>query len=403
MTQSDGPGSPDSSSLAAAPPPGQSARLAALRSYEILDTPIEAVFEDITRIAALVCRAPIAVVNLIDEHRQWFKSEIGLGVRETPIETSICAHALLQNEFMEVRDTLLDPRFKHNPLVTSAPNLRFYAGALMKTPAGHALGTVCVLDTQPRELTEDQRLTLRALGRQAMALLELRRALADAARAHRYRGRLMAIAGHDLKQPLTIMTMVLGMLETKATHADDRDRIGMAQEAAERLGHDLDDLARASRLDDEADMRALKMTRIEDLLADIIDTWSPAAERKGLQLELISTAISVRTDPPMLRTILDNLIGNAIKYTRQGSVSVVCRDTDDGLWIDVADTGPGIPANRREEIFKAFSQLDSNADGLGLGLSIVKNTAEMLGCSLNVICGEGRGATFSIRLPKGDA
>jgi len=142
--------------LRADTPPNESGRLQSLRSYGILDTPPETAFDDLTRIAAHVCETPIAVVNLIDEGRQWFKSEIGLGVQETPLEPSICAHAILQPGVFVVPDTLEDARFRNNPLVTGEPHLRFYAGALLKTPEGHALGTVCVLDYRPRQLSDDK-------------------------------------------------------------------------------------------------------------------------------------------------------------------------------------------------------------------------------------------------------
>lgn len=160
-------------------------RLAALRGYGILDTPPEPAFDEITRVASLVCKAPISVVNLIEDTRQFFKSEIGLGVRETPVDVSICAHAILQRDLFVVPDTTKDARFACNPLVTGEPHLRFYAGALLETPEGLPLGTVCVLDYDPRPegITEEQAETLRALARAAMAQIELRRsnrALADA-------------------------------------------------------------------------------------------------------------------------------------------------------------------------------------------------------------------------------
>ncbi|HYF54920.1 MAG TPA: GAF domain-containing protein, partial [Salinarimonas sp.] len=125
-------------------------RVAALRGYGILDTPPEAAFDEIARIAALVLEAPIAVVNLIEDTRQFFKAEIGLGVRETPLDVSICAHALLAGDLLVVPDTARDPRFACNPLVTGAPHLRFYAGALLETPRGLPIGTLCVLDHAPR-------------------------------------------------------------------------------------------------------------------------------------------------------------------------------------------------------------------------------------------------------------
>ncbi|HEY7885747.1 MAG TPA: sensor domain-containing diguanylate cyclase [Cellvibrionaceae bacterium] len=162
--------SPDTEDL---PPSLEQQRLDALRRYCILDTPTEQTFDDITRLIADICQAPIAVINFIDESRQWFKSEIGLGVRETPLDISICAHAILQPGLFIVPDTLEDARFAHNPLVTGEPYLRFYAGALLETYDGFALGTLCVLDHQPRELSELQKNALSTLARQVMLLLEL--------------------------------------------------------------------------------------------------------------------------------------------------------------------------------------------------------------------------------------
>jgi hypothetical protein len=150
-----------------------------LRSYRILDTPTEPVFDDLVRLAAQVCQTPMALITLIDDRRQWFKAELGLGFRETPLDLSICAKAILQPGLLVVRDTTQDPRFHDNPLVTGEPHLRFYAGALLATPDGLPLGTICVLDRVPRDLTGQQAFALTTLAKQVMAQLELRRALAE--------------------------------------------------------------------------------------------------------------------------------------------------------------------------------------------------------------------------------
>ena len=157
----------------------ESERLAALRAYGILDTEPEKAFDDIVGLIARICEAPIAVVNLIDAERQWFKAEVGLGVRETPLATSFCAHALLQEAGMVIPDATKDARFDCNPLVTGAPHLRFYAGRLLTSPDGLPLGTLCVLDTEPRPegLTDLQASALETLAGQVMTQLELRRAL----------------------------------------------------------------------------------------------------------------------------------------------------------------------------------------------------------------------------------
>ncbi|MGI9046183.1 MAG: PAS domain S-box protein, partial [Burkholderiales bacterium] len=156
-------------------PDNEAGRIAALHRYNILDTPPEAAFDDIARLIANVCETPIAVINFIAEDRQWFKSEIGLGVHETPLDTSICAYALLQDDLLIVPDLRKDSRFACNPLVRGGPEWRFYAGARLETEEGHALGTLYVLDSIPRELSERQKDALTILARQVIAQLELRR------------------------------------------------------------------------------------------------------------------------------------------------------------------------------------------------------------------------------------
>ncbi|MCI0753523.1 PAS domain S-box protein [Teichococcus vastitatis] len=159
-------------------------RLAALDRYSILDTPPEQRFDDLAQLAADLLGAPMAAVNLIAQGRQWFKAEVGLGVREMPLDTSICARVMLQPGELVIPDLLEDPRFNGNPLVTSGPELRFYAGEVLETPDGLPLGTLCVLDTKPRPegLTAQQRFILKALARQVMDQLELHRAMARQAR-----------------------------------------------------------------------------------------------------------------------------------------------------------------------------------------------------------------------------
>ncbi|CAN5420327.1 hypothetical protein BH11ARM2_BH11ARM2_37910 [soil metagenome] len=153
----------------------ESARLNALRSFGVLDTPREADFDEIVQLAAQICEAPISVINLIDASRQWFKAEVGLGIREMPLDNSICAHAILEKGLVVVPDTGEDARFADNRLVTSLEGIRFYAGTLLETEEGLPIGTLCILDTKPRDLNALQRDTLRVLGRQVMAQLELRK------------------------------------------------------------------------------------------------------------------------------------------------------------------------------------------------------------------------------------
>ena len=149
--------------------------LKALERYRILDTASEKVFDNITTIAAEVCETPIALLSFIDRDRQWFKSNVGMTRRETSRDIAFCSHAIMEHELMIVPDALADDRFSRNPLVLNEPQIRFYAGMPLITPDGHAIGTLCVIDRRPRELTEQQKSKIEALAQSAMMLLEVRR------------------------------------------------------------------------------------------------------------------------------------------------------------------------------------------------------------------------------------
>ena len=152
----------------------EAARVAALDRYAILDTEPEQSFDDLVILAAHICKAPIAMLSLVDDRRQWFKSTVGVQIRETPREISFCARAIQQSGLFIIPDAQEDPRFKDNPLVTGEPHMRFYAGAPLVNDEGFALGTLCVGDRQPRELEDEQKAALTSLSHLAMRQIELR-------------------------------------------------------------------------------------------------------------------------------------------------------------------------------------------------------------------------------------
>jgi GAF domain-containing protein len=182
--------------MAAPIPKTEKKRLEVLWQYDVLDTVPERVFDDLTELAAHICEAPIALITLVDEKRQWFKSKIGISANETSRDISFCAHAILQKKLFIVPDAALDPRFAQNPLATGEPKIRFYAGMPLITPDGHALGTLCVIDKVPHTLRPDQRRALEILSGHVMTQLELRRRSLELASARAERESILT----DLRQ-----------------------------------------------------------------------------------------------------------------------------------------------------------------------------------------------------------
>ena len=247
-------------------------RLAALREYDILDTPVEVEFEDLVKLACAALDTPIAAINLIDQHRQWFKAEIGLGVREMPLDDSICAHALLEQDVLVIPDTTVDARLAQNALVHGEPHLRSYAGVLLKTHDGLPIGTLCVLDYRVRDFDAKAMETLRALSRQVMTQLEYRRALKKQAQ-------------NAAEQALS----------ASALHSANLSR-GMALQAA-RLGRWDHHPVTGERYFDERAREILGIAPGESIALDAMFSRTHAGDRERLTAALDRAMIADRTGP----------------------------------------------------------------------------------------------------------
>ncbi len=230
--------------MSANPPDLGEKRVAALNEYEIMDTPPEEVFDDISRLTSFICDTPIACVTLLDMNRQWFKSRIGLTDSETPIEHAFCAHAIRQEQVFLVPDATLDERFAQNPFVTSTPNIRFYAGAPLITADGVGVGTLCAIDRIPRNLTQAQQEALTALARQVMVAMELRRTVRALDKALKEK----EAALHEVKQLREILPMCSWCRKVRddenfwshvddylATHSDLRFSHGICPDCAAKV------------------------------------------------------------------------------------------------------------------------------------------------------------------------
>jgi len=407
------------------PPLDESERLAVLESYGILDTPPEKAFDDVVTLVSQLLDAPIAAVNLIARGRQWFKSEVGLGVREMPLDDSICRFALLEERRLIVPDTMADERFRCNPLVAHAPGLRFYAGYLLKTRDGIPLGTLCVLDVKPRPegLSPQQEFTLATLAQQIMSQIELRKALqeqqaliarqvtiqAALRQADQKKDEFLAMLAHELRNPLAPITSAAAILSNfKFDEAMVRRASAIISRQASHMTSLIDDLLDVSRVTrGKVELETVELD-VKDVIADAVEQVRPLVERHGHQLNLrLSPAPApVTGDRKRLVQVMTNLLSNAAKYTPDGGrIDVALETGADTLSIVIRDNGIGMTPELIGSAFDLFSQgtqgLDRSQGGLGIGLALVKTLLQLHGGAVRAdSAGPGSGSTFRVTLPR---
>jgi signal transduction histidine kinase/ActR/RegA family two-component response regulator len=401
-------------------PDREAERLAALRKYEILDTAPEPAFDDLVRLASQIMRAPIALVSLVDADRQFFKAEVGLGVRETGRDVSFCAHSLPDpSSLLVVPDATRDHRFHDNPLVTGGPRIRFYAGTPLVDADGHALGTLCVIDRQPRTPTGEQLEALATLGRQVVRLLELRlanRELINLARraedATRAKAHFLANMSHELRTPLTA---IIGFADLITDSLDDRAALAEHADTIRHNGRHLlrliNDLLDFSKIEAGGMKIEPAEVRLRAALEQSLKLVRPAAAARGVELSFEpdrGLPQVVRVDPVRLEQVLLNLLGNAVKFTdRGGKVTLRAAARTEGpdvvrLDLSVIDTGVGLSLDQIGALFKPFVQADMSptrkAGGTGLGLSISRHLARLMGGDIDVESEPGVGSRFTLTL-----
>ena len=424
--------------------PAERARLAGLAELFILDTAPEPLFDSLVRLAAATCAAPMALLTLVDQDRLWFKAELGLGgLRESPRERAFCARAIESDDGLEVPDARDDPRFAANPFVSGEPGVRFYAGAPLVLPTGERVGTLCVLDTQARRLTAEQRRTLVSLAGLAAQALTMRRDLMahahlvrseaeSALRAEQARLRAAALEAesrqlaeaahakttflanmsHELYTPLNAIIGYAHLLGTGA-FAPDSPRfaryLGDIGASGRQLLAQLQTVLVFSEV--QSGRIELRPQRVDlrSLLDDAIDIARADCRARGVTVTLATDPgpLELLIDPTRLAQIVSHLLSNAIRFSHPGG-HVTLRARAVGareFRVEVEDAGIGIAAADLPRLFMPFRQLSEGLakthSGAGLGLALARRLVEAQGGTVAVESTPGVGSLFSFTLPRG--
>ncbi|HEY9635479.1 MAG TPA: ATP-binding protein [Coleofasciculaceae cyanobacterium] len=424
-------------------------RLKALRRYNILDTPPDGSFDRITSMAARLLKVPIAVVSLVDSDRIWFKSHHGLDVQQIDHCPGLCASAILSPEFYVITDASQDVRSLANPLVAGEFGLRFYAAAPLTTHDGYNLGTLCVIDKQPRSISPEELEVLKDLAAVVIDEIELRLAARNidqlnneleqeveerkqaesvAQAANQAKSEFLANMSHELRSPLNaILGFAQLMTRSQTLPSEHQENVGIIRSSGEHLLTLINNVLDLSKI--EAGGTTLNENDFDlyRLLDELDDLFRLKADDKGLQLvfdHASDVPQYVRTDDVKLRQVLINLLNNALKFTKQGGVSLKvnsqnppgappCSGTcvsnpahstvkseaeiQTTLTFEVEDTGVGIAPDELDSLFEAFVQTQAGKEaqeGTGLGLAISRKFVKLMGGEMTVSSQVGRGSIF---------
>lgn len=385
-------------------------RLRALDEYDVLDAPPTEAFDRVTRLAARLFDVSVALLNVIDRENQWSVSSCGLDLGRIPLDASFCVHTIDQSGVMVVEDARRDERFANNPLVSGPPHIRFYAGAPIKSPEGHRLGALCLLDDEPHSFAPDDRDMLGDLAGVVMDELRLRYYAADlddARRAHREASELksafLANVSHDVQTPLS---SILNHADLLRREVDDEhhERIDLIKRSGARLRDTIESVLDLSKLETGMVNPSPESLDLADELLGTIELFQPRANEQEVTLKTdVEDPLPADLDPTMLHRITDNLLSNALKFTESGgTVTLRAHGTDEVVTMEVEDTGVGIGADFLPNLFEAFARGPDQGDtaGSGLGLAITKHLTEVMGGSIDVDSEKGVGTTFTVRLPR---
>ncbi|MBQ0735381.1 sensor histidine kinase [Aquimarina celericrescens] len=401
--------------ISTATPINENFRLEALKSLDILDTQSEKEFDDITALANFLCDTEVALISLVDNDRQWFKSKDGLSIKtcETPRENSLCSYAILEpKKPLIIRDTRKDERFNANEIYLEDKPVIFYAGIPLIDKDGFALGTLCVMDKKPRELSKKQLESLQALARQVIILFELNKKNKDLekiqAKLKKKNEALREFAkviSHDLKMPLANIVTTTDLLKLVLGDKLDEESLEYFEyikSSSFSMSNYISDVLAHYESENLINKKPERF-HLNQLLKEIVELLSI---KPDFTIHFPENNPEVECNKLALKQIFFNLIGNSIKYNDKEQIVISIETTQDDKfnYFRITDNGMGIPTNKLDSIFDLFTTADtidrSGNKGNGIGLSTVKKIVESLGGSITVTSKEKEYTTFDFSIKK---
>lgn len=380
--------------------PLEAERLAALYRLDIVDSQPEAAFDEIVELAGAICETPIALVSLVDKNRQWFKSAIGLDTKETSRSLAFCAHAILQEGVFEVPDALSDVRFFDNPLVLGAPAIRFYAGAPLFTEHGLPLGTLCVIDDKPKQLTPGQTRALSILAGQVMSQMKLRQQNQNLLRLNQYREQLFSALAENLRAPVFSIAGLSKLIRDRGTRLSAENVLQASEDILNSsclMYQLLDELMQWSQLSLGALIVAPAQHSLWGMVNAVCGLLDFSRDIKGITfINKLPSEIMVESDEMILKSVLRNLLSNAIKYSPMGGqITIECAQDNNRVNIMVTDQGAGVPVSVRDSIFNPPSPTNPNGyNHHGFGLMLSRKFLQLQGNNIYLDTSHSPGTRF---------
>lgn len=395
--------------IVAPKPKNDEARSQIAKAYAELGEVERSALNEIAELASRICGAPISLVTFITDSDQLIKGSVGLGIDRTSRDDSFCSHAILGDELFQIEDTWEDERFHDNPLVTEEPNIRFYAGMPIETVDGENLGSLCVIDREPRKLTEDQIMALKVLSEQVMKRLELSKVQKQLEERNEalekishLRSRLLGVLAHDIRGPLSSIRVIVDLLKGGELTEDEKNDLGdsldTVMDQTDSLLENILEWGKTALIDNGQESEV----NVAEVIHDVVQLAELQAGLKRLRLiSTVHLAERPRMNENVLRLSLRNLVGNAIKFSQDSTIEINAEKEGSNLNLSVTDHGTTLTEEMRQKILSnrviRSTSGTKGEKGTGLGLSFVKELLSTRNAEMDIRINSDSGSTFIIR------